>query len=119
MYYAHPVQFLKKTESMFDATEEETQNNFCVSSKHGKDLGRTLKAKKSPPLGYGYKFRPTENLEQVFGLHPNWSRMKRILELGSNWYMDDPDLESRSSDVKEALGFGNHNGATKKSELLK
>ena len=104
---------------MFDATEEAAQNNFCVLSKYAKDLGRALEAQKLSPLWYRSKFRPDDSLKQVFGLHPNWSGMKRILEVGSDWSMADLDCESSSSDVKEALEFGNHKGVTEKLELLK
>ena len=104
---------------MFDATKEAAQNNFCVVSKYGKEVGRATKAQKLFPSGYGSEFRSTKTLKQVFGLHPNWSRMKRILEVGSDWLMADLDFESKTLDVKEALEFGNHKGATEKPELLK
>ena len=72
-------------------TGEAAQHNFCVLSKYGKDLGRALEAQKLSPLGYGSEFRATSSLKLVFGSHPNWNRMKTILENGSDWPMEELD----------------------------
>ena len=100
--------------------EEADQNNFCVLSKYGKSLNRSLKAHKTSPLGNGSEFIPTNVLEVIFRYHPNWSQMKRnILSYASDWPTVELDLESRVKDLKEVLVSGNHKGATKNPELQK
>ena len=55
----------------------------------------------------------------MFGLHPNWNRMKKILSEGLEWFMDNLDPESRLLDLEDAIAFVNHKGATKNEDLLK
>ncbi len=43
----------------------------------------TSDAQQDSPLGSGKEFRPTLVLQQVFGLHPLWQRMKDFLKEGS------------------------------------
>ena len=45
--------------------------------------------------------------------------MKTILEMGSDWPMDDFDSNGKSANVMEALEFRNHKGAIENPELLK
>jgi hypothetical protein len=70
-------------------------------------------------MGYGSEFKDPKILEPHFKFHPCWPRLKSILENGSNWQPEELDEEKRLSDLKEALAFGNHRGATNKPELLK
>ena len=55
----------------------------------------------------------------VFGLHPLWSKMEDILTNGSKWPLDDLSEESCISELNDALTFGNHKGASLKSDILK
>ena len=100
-------------------TKEAAEKNFCVLTKYKKDLGIAIQAQHKTPLGYGSEFRPTEVIKKVFLFHPNWNRMEKILLHGSSWTLDDLDEEEKLSDLKEALEFGNHKGATEKPELLR
>ena len=106
-------------EFKFEMTMEAAEKNFCVLSKYKKDLGKAIKAQQKSPLGYGSEFRPTEVIKKVFHSHPNWDRMEKILLYGSSWTLEDLDEEEKLSDLKEALEFGNHKGATEKPELLR
>jgi hypothetical protein len=45
--------------------------------------------------------------------------MENILKNGSKWPLEEISKEDRASDLKEALIFGNHKGASSKSDLLK
>ena len=99
-------------------TLEAAHKNFCTLKKYDLDLGRALKANSSSPLGYGSEFRKVETLDRVFGRHPNLQRMRDILLNGSDWPMEELNEEKRVADVKEALAFGNHKGASAKPELL-
>ena len=78
-----------ETECKFKLNKESAAKNFCILKKYGKDLGKAIKAQSKSPLGYGSEFRPTSNLDNIFNRHPNWSRMKDILENGSNCPLED------------------------------
>ena len=86
---------------------------------HNLDLPKALHAQKGSPLDYVSAFKLVEVLERLFGLHPNWKRMKKVLKEGSEWPMDELDPEFRLSDLEDAIAFGNHKGATKNEDLLK
>ena len=86
---------------------------------HNLDLPKALHAQKGSPLNYVSAFKLVEVLERLFGLHPNWKRMKKVLKEGSEWPMDELDPEFRLSDLEDAIAFGNHKGATKNEDLLK
>ena len=107
-----------KPEFVFDFTNEAAEKNFLVLSKYDFDVEKAIRAQAGSPVGYGSEFRPTHQLEKVFSRHPNWLRMKSILENGSDWPLEDLDYETRLSDLEEALQFGNHKGASLKPELL-
>ena len=68
----------------FEMTKEAAEKIFLVLKRHGMHLGNTAKAQKSSPLGYGLEFRKPKILRPLFGKHPNWSRMNKILENGSS-----------------------------------
>ena len=77
-----------ETEFKFELNKESSANNFCILKKYGKDMGKAIEAQSKSPLGYGSEFRPTSTLENIFNRHPNWSRMKDILDNGSNWPLE-------------------------------
>jgi hypothetical protein len=106
-------------EFAFEMSKEAAQRNFCVLSKYEKNLGKALYAQRKSPLGYGSEFRTPESLQKLFKMHPNWQRMKKILENGSDWPTDDLDDDSRATDLVEALEFTNHKGAIKNPDLLR
>ena len=77
------------TEFKFELNKESAAKNLCILKKYGKDLGKAIEVQSKSPLGYGSEFRPTSTLENIFNSHPNWSRMKDILENRSNWPLED------------------------------
>ena len=88
-------------------------------NKYNKDLSKAIVAQFNSPLGYGSEFRPTNTLEVIFSRHPNWTRMKNILENGSAWPLEELEESKRETDMKEALSFGNHKGAVRNPILLR
>ena len=104
---------------VFEPTTAATTANLRFLEKHGMDLSAAIKAQAGSPVSYGSEFRPTSTLEQVFGLHPNWPRMKKLLENGSDWPLDKVSMSDREADLDEALAFGNHKGAESNPELLR
>ena len=89
--YLHPFE----TEFKFKLNKDSAAKNFCILKKYGKDLGKAIEAQSRSPLGYGLEFRPTSTLENIFNRQPNWSRMKDILENGSNWPLEDLEEGNR------------------------
>ena len=106
-------------EFKFLLDKESAQRNFCILQKYKFDLTKALKAQENSPLSYGSEFKSTKVLSLIFALHPNWKRMKHILENGSCWPLDRLPTADRQNDLEEALIFGNHKGAEKNPKLLK
>ena len=102
----------------FKMDKESAAKNFYVLKRFNMNLGSAIEAQRCLPLGYGSEFRDPDVLAKIFGKHPVWNRMKGILKNGSRWPLEELDEEQRAKDVKEALEFGNHKGATTKPELL-
>ena len=80
-------------------------------NKYNKDLSKEISYQFNSPLGYGSEFCPTNTLEVLFSRHPNWTRMKNILEDGSAWPLEKLEESKIETDMKEALSFENHKGA--------
>ena len=106
-------------EFSFLMNQESAHKNLCVLKKYDYKLESALEAQKDSPLSYGSEFKATEILEPIFSRHPNWNRMKLILQNGSCWPMEDLPLQEKSNDLQEALAFGNHKGATSNPEVLR
>ena len=106
-------------EFKFEISTDAMQHNLAILEKYEFDLGKALDAQHDSPLGPGMEFRPPDVLRSIFGLHPLWNRMENILKNGSKWPLEEISEEDRASDLQEALIFGNHKGASSKSDLLK
>jgi hypothetical protein len=108
----------QQPEFFFELTPEAAEKNFLVVKRHNMDLGQAITAQKDSPLGYGSEFKPHQVLRQFFLHHPLWERMESILVNGSQWPLKEISKEDRVADLREALTFGNHKGASSKPELL-
>ena len=86
--------------------------------KYNGNLGASLEVQHNLIVGYGLEFRDVDILQKIFGQHPNWTRMSKILENGSEWPLKRLNEELRRNDVDTALAFGNHKGASLQPELL-
>jgi hypothetical protein len=114
-----PIPVPMEQEFFFDMTQEAAAKNFLVFKQYGFDLGRAIEAQKLSPLGYSSKFKKPEVLQKIFGNHPLWARMERLLIEGSRWPLKEISKEDRVADLQEALQFGYHKGATSKPKLLR
>ncbi len=111
----HPTQ----PEFTFDLTPEAAAKNYLVlMKKYIGDLGALLEVQRNSIVGYGSEFRDVDTLRKIFGWHPNWTRMSKILENGSEWPLEPLDEELRCDDVDAALAFGNHKGVSLQPDLL-
>ena len=87
----------------FSLDREAAMINFNVLKKHELNLKVALEAQKNSPLEYGSEFRPTQSLKSIFKWHPNWKRMRSIMENGSIWPLEDLPISDRKKDLEEAL----------------
>ena len=115
----HPSSQPSDPEFKFTLDREAAVINFEVLKKYELNLEAALDAQKNSPLGYGSEFRPTRCLKSIFKCHPNWKRMKSILENGSAWPLEDLPDANKKRDLAEALAFGNHKGAKANPKLLR
>ena len=106
-------------EFKFSLDREAAMINFNVLKKHELNLKVALEAQKNSPLEYGSEFRPTQSLKSIFKWHPNWKRMRSIMENGSTWPLEDLSVSNRRKGLEETLAFGNHKGAKSNPKLLK
>jgi hypothetical protein len=81
-------------------------------------LTASLEAQQDSTAGYGSEFRDVGTLSKICEHHPNWMRMSQILTNGLEWPLEPLNQESRRADVREALSFGNHKGASMQLDLL-
>ena len=114
-----PIPVPMEPEFFFNMMQEAAAKNFLVFKRYGFDLGRAIEAQKHSPIGYGSEFKKPEVLKKIFGNHPLWERMERLLSKGSRWPLKEISKKDRVADLQEALKFGNHEGATSKPELLR
>ena len=106
-------------EFTFDLTPEAAAKNYLVlMKKYIGDLGALLEVQRNSIVGYGSEFRDVDTLRKIFGWHPNWTRLSKILENGSEWPLEPLDEELRCDDVDTALAFGNHKGVSLQPDLL-
>ena len=114
-----PPRQSSRPEFSFELLEEAAEKNFLIlMQKYGGRLNDALAAQKDSTVGYGSEFRVVATLSYIFQRHPNWTRMSRILTHGSEWPLAPINEECRLVDVREALIFGNHKGASTKPDLL-
>ena len=108
-----------ETEFKFKLNKESAANNFCILKNYVKDLVKAIESQSKSPLGYSLEFRPTSTLKNIFNRQPNWSRMKDILENGSNWPLEELEEGNRWTGMAEAISFRNHKGAKRNPLLLR
>ena len=92
---------------------------YVCFEKYDYDLKAALAAQKCSPLTYESEFKSVNILESIFGLRPNWRRMKSILKHGSCWSLKELPLPDRLKDLEKALVFGNLKGAESNPVILK
>ena len=74
-----------KPEFQFQLNKESATKNFCIMNKYNKYLSKAIADQFNSPLGYDSEFCTTNTIKVLFSRHPNWTRMKNILENGSAW----------------------------------
>jgi hypothetical protein len=114
-----PIQKPDKPEFAFEMTTEAAERNYLLlMQKYKSSLELALKSQQHSSLGIGSEFRPIKVLQAIYGSHPTWNWMVPVLRDGSLWPLEPISKELRSTDVHEAIEFGNHQGAQENPSLL-
>jgi hypothetical protein len=92
----------------FELTGVTAMHNINILSKYNFNFGRALEVNKDSPLSSGKEFKLPHKLRKVFGLHPLWPKMEKILKNGSKWPLAEISKEERQQEILDALTFGNH-----------
>jgi hypothetical protein len=107
---APPIKFATDEKSLAKNAELLEQFDF--------DLTELLDHFADTTLGYGSKFRPTEQLDKVFGGHPNFGFFRTVLKEGMNYFFEQDILEEqRTAELEANLERGNHKSATSRPEV--
>ena len=103
----------------FDLSDEATAHNFDILKKHNFSIEKVLANSGFSPSHFGSEFKETQTLEKLFGHHPYWERMKKILDNGTTYeYHKALPENTRKGDFDAALARGNHKSALKKKKVL-
>ena len=102
----------------FEMSALAAEHNWKILSQY-ENLGEAIEADNSSPLQYGSEFKHTSDLSPLLCHHPLWPRLKSILERGVVFPLTPITEQERSEDLKAAITFGNHKGASEHSSLLK
>jgi hypothetical protein len=104
---------------IFEPTVAAATHNFQVLHRHNMDLDAAFSSGPFSPTSFGSEFRDTATLEPLYGSHPDWCKMKSILDNGTSFPMQEIDEEVRKQDLDAALLRGNHSSAKgEKAEIL-
>jgi hypothetical protein len=99
-------------------TKAAVKNHLVLMKKYNDNRRVLLEAQRNSIVGYGSEFRDIDTLQKIFGRHPNWTWMSKILESGSEWPLKPLDEELRCNNINAALTFRNHKGTSLQPELL-
>lgn len=105
-------------EFKFELTMAAAKKNYLTLGKYNFDLAAAIAANKTSPMGYGSEFRKPDVLRPLLSMHPLWPKLEDILTNGAQYPLEPLEEELRVKDLKLALEFGNHKGASNKPDLL-
>jgi hypothetical protein len=108
----------RPTQFAFLLDKQSAAHNTKVLASFQYDLAAAIQADTLSPLQYGSEFRPTSVLAPLLSHHPNWHKIRSILEHGAFFYATPLTEPNRILALEHALAFGNHKGATKDPKQL-
>jgi hypothetical protein len=97
-------------EFKFKLTMAAAKKNYLILGKYNFDLAAAI--------AYGSEFRKRDVLRPLLSMHPLWPKLEDILTNGAQYPLEPLEEELRVKDLKLALEFGNHKGASNKPDLL-
>jgi hypothetical protein len=93
-------------------------HNASVLQAFDFDLNRVILNQHPSQISYGSEFHPSCVLERLLIDHPLWPRLKRILDEGASFPLQDISEPIRQIDLKFHLDRGNHKSLSKYSEFI-
>ena len=82
------------------------------------DFQKLIQSQKNSTLSYGSEFGTTHKLDLPFKYHPNWPRIKHILENSTDTTLKDVTDEDRKRDLEDNLKRGNHKSTQKDKDHI-
>jgi hypothetical protein len=108
---APPIKFATDNKSLAD--------NAGLLEKFGSDIAKLLDHFADTTIGYGSELQPAEQVQKIFGGHPNFGFFKETLEKGMNYFFHTKiSEEQRVLELEANLEWGNHKSATSKPEII-
>ena len=87
----------------FEATQEAAEANLKVLQSAGMSLDEVINNSPHSCCSFGSEFKSAAILEPLFKCHPDWLRIKSILDCGANYPMEELPEDVRIKDLKAAL----------------
>ncbi len=110
-YYKYYRNTPKSPDLRFKLSQEAAIHNMKLLQQHDTDLQNYLLKNGGTFIGFGSEFRCSTLLEPLLLHHPNWWRLKQLLEQGSNWQLDELSHDDRLAKNDEFISRGNHKSA--------
>ncbi len=100
--------------------QDDALHNMNLLQQHGNDLQKFLHNNRDTFIGFGAEFRLPHTLESLLLHHPNWRKLKEMLENRLNWEMDEILESDHLAKNEDFICRGNHKSAkTYDTELKK
>jgi hypothetical protein len=108
-----PVRPPKAPPIQFATDDISLATNAKLLEKFDYDIAELLDHFADTTIGYGSEFRPTDQLQKIFGGHPNFTFFKETLHSGMDYFFETEISESqRVLELEANLARGNHKSAT-------
>jgi len=108
-----PIPTPKNPSLRFELNQEAAFHNMKEIQKCNNSIHEYIVTQKGTFLYFGSEFRHPDVLHPLCCHHPNWSKLKKILEEGSNWPLDQITTSDRLAKNEELIARGNHKSAKK------
>jgi hypothetical protein len=107
---APPIKFATDDQSLAD--------NAALLEKFDFDIAELLDHFADTTIGYGSEFRPTEQLNSIFGGHPNFGFFRDTLHSGMDYFFEyELSEEQRILELEANLERGNHKSSNLEPDI--
>jgi hypothetical protein len=108
-----PVATPKKPSLIFKLSQEAANHNKTILQAHGNSLQEYIRSHKDTYISFSSEFWSPTVLQKLLRHHPNWPKLNKILEDGSNWPVSPISNRERLAKNRELIERGNHKSALK------
>ncbi len=102
----------------FEVNPEAAQSNFDRLVGADFDLEKLLNPNERCATSYGSEFKDPLELEGLLSKHPRWKDLRKKLEKGCEYHLEDLPEDNRVQDLHERVRRGNHKSASKHDSFL-